>query len=212
MDTTLYYAPIACSLVPYVALTEAGADFDVRVVNFMKGEHMSPEYLRLNPKHKVPLLVVDGEPLTENVAILQWISRAFPEARLLPSGQDEFQAISLMAWCASGIHPTLTPNVLPQKYCDLPDSADNVKRCAHKVMFEAFDIAEGLLDGREWFFDHFTLPDVYFFWCFRRARQFELDLTPYPACAKHFEGVAARPSVVALEAFEAETLAGYAAS
>ena len=35
MNITLYYAPIACSLVPYVALTETGADFDVKVVNFL---------------------------------------------------------------------------------------------------------------------------------------------------------------------------------
>ena len=58
MQITLHYSPIACSLVPYVALTEAGADFEVEVVNFFKGEHMSPEYLQLNPKHKVPVLVV----------------------------------------------------------------------------------------------------------------------------------------------------------
>jgi glutathione S-transferase len=55
MTITLYYAPVACSLVPYVALTEARADFDVRVVNFMQGMHLSAEYLTINPKHKVPV-------------------------------------------------------------------------------------------------------------------------------------------------------------
>ena len=207
MPITLHYSPIACSLVPYVALTEAGADFDVAVVNFLKGEHMGPEYLRLNPKHKVPVLVVDGEPLTENVAILQWIARHFEAAQLLPSGTDEFRAIALMSWCASGIHPTLTPNVLPQRYCDLPGSEDNVKQCAHKVMLENFAIAENLLDGREWFFDHFTIPDIYFFWCFRRAKQFEIDLSAFPSCNAHFERVSQRPSLVKLLAFEKAALA-----
>ena len=42
-------------------LTEAGAKFEVRPLNFRKGQHMSPEYLKINPKHKVPLLVVDGK-------------------------------------------------------------------------------------------------------------------------------------------------------
>ncbi|MDA1076504.1 MAG: glutathione S-transferase N-terminal domain-containing protein [Proteobacteria bacterium] len=102
MKIELYYAPIACSLVPYVTLSEAGADFDVRVVNFMKREHIGPEYLKLNPKHKVPVLVVDGEVLTENVAIVQWIARAFPRvsqrdrvARLLA-----FEKQTLAQWSA----------------------------------------------------------------------------------------------------------------
>ena len=81
MQITLHYAPIACSLVPYVALTEAGAEFDVSVVNFLQGEHMSPDYLALNPKHKVPVLVVDGEPLTgeavwpKSLALLVYMAR-----------------------------------------------------------------------------------------------------------------------------------------
>jgi glutathione S-transferase len=71
MDIVLYYAPIACSLVPYVTLTEASATFEVRTLNMRKGQHKSSEYLKINPKHKVPLLVVDGKPLSENVAIQQ---------------------------------------------------------------------------------------------------------------------------------------------
>jgi glutathione S-transferase len=60
MQLTLYYAPITCALVPYVTLTEAGAPFAVRPLNFVKSQHLSAEYLALNPKHKVPLLVIDG--------------------------------------------------------------------------------------------------------------------------------------------------------
>jgi glutathione S-transferase len=52
----------------------------------------------VNPKGKVPVLLVDGYPLTENVAIQQFIARSFPAAKLLPAGFDEFKAISLMSW------------------------------------------------------------------------------------------------------------------
>ena len=51
MEITLYYAPITCALAPYVTLTEAGAKFQVHPLNFKKGEHTSPEYLKINPKH-----------------------------------------------------------------------------------------------------------------------------------------------------------------
>ena len=98
----------AMSLVPYVALTEANAAFEVQVVDFMKGGYLTAEFLHLNPKHKVPVLVVDGEPLSENVAIIQWIAQRYPAARLLPSGPlEHFKAIAFLAWCASGIHPYL---------------------------------------------------------------------------------------------------------
>ena len=85
MDIKLYYAPTTCALAPYITLTEAGADFDAVPLNFRKGQNKSAEYLKLNPKHKVPLLLVDGAPLTESVAIQIWIARAYPEAKLLPS-------------------------------------------------------------------------------------------------------------------------------
>src|SRR5262252_6839819 len=100
MQLTLYYAPTACSLVPYVTLSEAGAPFEIRPLNFRKSQHMTPEYLRLNPKHTV--LVIDGTPLTENVAIQIWIARNFAAARLLPADpMQELQAISLLAPRAS---------------------------------------------------------------------------------------------------------------
>jgi glutathione S-transferase len=207
MKLTLMYSPISCAMVPYIALTEAGAEFEVQVIDFMRGQHMSPEYLRVNPKHKVPVLVIDGEPLSENVAIQLWIARSYPAARLLPhGGLQEFKAISLLAWCASGIHPFLTPNVLPQRYCDLPGSEDSVRRCAQKILVENYAIAEGLLAGRDWFFDQFTLPDAYFFWCFRRGAQFKVDQSAFPACRAHFERVSQRASVQKLLSFEADTI------
>ena len=207
MKLTLYYSPISCSLVPYLALTEAGADFDIRVIDFRRGDHVTPDYLRLNPKHKVPVLVINEEPLTENIAIQLWIARTFPRAQLLPgSGVDEFKAISLLAWCASGIHPHLTPNVLPQRYCDLPGSEESVRRCAHKLLRENYQVAETLLQDRDWFFDHFTLPDAYFFWCFRRGTQFHVDVSAFPNCQAHFERVSRRASARKLLAFEAQTL------
>src|SRR5437868_5644486 len=69
MDLRLYFSPGACSRVPMIALEEIGQPFDTRLVAFMKGEHRTAEYLALNPAGKVPLLVADGRPVTQNVAI-----------------------------------------------------------------------------------------------------------------------------------------------
>ncbi len=211
MKLTLYYAPMTCALVPYVTLTEAGADFEVQAINTRNGDNRKPEFLALNPKHKVPVLVIDGEPLTENVALQIWIARQFPKAKLLPSeSKAEIKAISLMAFCASGIHPHLTPNARPQNYCDLPGSEDSVKRVANKLLFEDFKITDGLLAGREWFFDHFTAPDAYFFWCFRRGLSFKLELSGFKHCMAHFERMQRRPSVQKVLAYEKQVQDAFA--
>lgn len=213
MDIKLYYAPITCALAPYITLTEADAPFEVMPINMRKGQNKSPEYLKLNPKHKVPLLVVDGRPLSENVAIQIWIARTFPGAKLLPADPwEELKAVSMLSWCSSGIHPYLSRINGPQKVCDQPGSEDSVCRLAAEFIYEAFGMAEELLAGREYFFDHFTAPDAHFFWCYRRATQFELDLDPFANCAAHFERMQTRASVQQLLAFEKEVQAQFAAA
>ena len=75
---------------------------------------------------------------------------------------------------------------------------------------ENFAIANEMLSGREWFFDHFTAADAYFFWCFRRAVSFKLDVTPFPHCVAHYERMQQRPSVMKLLAYEAQVQAEFA--
>ena len=146
MKIALYYAPNTCALAPYVTLTEAGAEFEVRALNYRKREHFTPEYLKINPKHKVPALVVDGKILTENVAIHQWVHRTFPNAKILPSDPwEELQAVSLHAWCASGIHPFLSRINNPPKVCDAPGASDSVIKLATEALFENFRIGDDLL-------------------------------------------------------------------
>jgi glutathione S-transferase len=207
MNIVLYYAPITCALAPYITLTEAGASFEVRLLNLRKDQQHAPEYLKLNPKHKVPVLVVDGQVLTESAAIQTWIARTFPQARLLPSDPwQELKALSLMSWCSSGIHPFLARINSPPKVCDVPNAADSVRRLAQAQLVENFQIADDLLAGREFFLDHFTAPDAHFFWCMRRAKQFDVDFASSRHCTAHFDRMSKRPSVQKLLAFEKSVL------
>jgi glutathione S-transferase len=207
MNIVLYYASITCALAPYITPTEAGASFEVRSLNLRKDQQHAPEYLKLNPKHKVPVLVVDGQVLTESAAIQTWIARTFPQARLLPSDPwQELKALSLMSWCSSGIHPFLARINSPPKVCDVPNAADSVRRLAQAQLVENFQIADDLLAGREFFLDHFTAPDAHFFWCMRRAKQFDVDFAPFRQCTAHFDRMSKRPSVQKLLAFEKSVL------
>ena len=213
MEIVLYYAPFTCALAPWLALTEAGAGFETRAIDLRQKQQMTPESLALNPKHKVPLLLVDGKPLTENAAIHSWIADAFPEAGLLPADPwDRLQAISLISWCASGIHAYISRVNSPPKVCDTPGSEEGVIRAATAVIFETFAIADERLAGRDYFFDHFTASDTYFYWSIRRATQLDVDVTGFANCMAFFERMESRPSVQKLLAFEKQTLDSFAAA
>ncbi len=203
MDIKLYYAPITCALVPWITLTEAGAEFEAIPLNFRKGENNSPEYLAINPKHKVPLLVVDGRTLSENVAIHQWVDQTFPDAGILPRDPwDRLQAVSMLSWCSGGIHPYLRQINNPAKVAELPEAADSIVALSRSVIEENFGIGDNLLEGKDYFFGDFTAPDAHFFWCCRRATQFDIPLDPFPNVAAHFDRMLNRDIVKRLLAFE----------
>ena len=115
------------------------------------------------------------------------------------------QAISLHAWCASGIHPYLSRINNPPKVCDAAGASDSVIKFATEGLFENFRIADDMLAGREYFFDHFTAPDAHFFWCCGRATQLGVGLSDFLNVAAHFKRMQEQ-----LLAFEKEVNEGFA--
>ena len=199
MKLQLAYCPTACSMATYILLKEANAEFETLDINLGKGEHLSPEYLKINPKAKVPALIINGKPLTENLAIQLWIAQAYPNSNLMPADSFEyFQAISVMSWCSSAIHPKLTQQARPERYNDQPGTSDRIKALGSDSMFEFFAIANEMLNAREWFFDHFTCADAYFYWCFKRGAAFGRDQSVFQNCHQHMLRMEKRASVQAL--------------
>ncbi|WP_341913411.1 glutathione S-transferase N-terminal domain-containing protein [Ferrovibrio terrae] len=204
-----YFSPGACSLATHIALEETGAAFTPKPTYTRKGQTRTPEYLALNPKGKVPMLGIDGKMLTENTAILTWLNRTYPNAKLLPSGDalKEAEALAFVAWCASGVHPVLSRFFGPQNFSDLPDSADNIKALATKANAANFALIEKALAGKDWLFGEWSVADGYIFVFFNWATKLGLDVSAYPNYAKHFERMKQRPAVQRALAREAEALA-----
>ena len=84
MKVTFYYAPGVCSLASHIAFEEAGADVEYVRLDLSRGDVRQPDYLKLNPKGRVPLVVTDQGVLTESPAILAWIAQTWPQANLAP--------------------------------------------------------------------------------------------------------------------------------
>jgi glutathione S-transferase len=197
-DVELYWGPGSCARVPFIALEEAGADFTLHVINRFAGEAKSPEYLAVNPKGKVPTLVVDGWILTENPAIQTYIAGAYPEAGLLPTGDERtrLEALSTMAWFASGMHPHVGRLRFPANAtADGPEAYDGIRAASRAELEKGFEILERRLADREWLFGDWSIVDGYMLWLWFRATGSGMDGTPFPRCGEHAMRNEQRPAV-----------------
>ncbi len=175
---TLYFAPGSSSMAPHIALHEIGAPFEPRVVSFAKKETRDPAYLALNPEGKVPTLLVDGRPMTEVAAILFYLAKRFPEARLLPAAdiETEAQAISWMSFLASTVHPARRQGI---------DHARGV-----------FAVADRRLGKNEWTVGSYSIADIHLFRLYWRFRNFtKLDPAELPHLSAHYDRMMGRPAV-----------------
>jgi glutathione S-transferase len=131
MSLKLYFAPGACSFVPHSMLELSGVDFEPVSVKLHKGEQRSAEYLALNPRGQVPVLVDGGEVVTQIVAILLHLDAKLPQAGILPpSGIARTRALSTLAWMNNTVHPTFTHVFMPQKFTDDDAAQQAIKRFA----------------------------------------------------------------------------------
>ena len=119
MSLKLFFAPGACSFVPHAMLEIAGVNFEPAMVKLHKGEQRTADYLALNPRGQVPVLVDDGVVITQLVAILLHLDAKLPQAHILPAdGMARTHALSVLAWMNNTVHPTFTHFFMPQKFSD----------------------------------------------------------------------------------------------
>src|SRR5271170_5528007 len=148
---TLYYSPGACSMAPHIALEEAGAPYALQLVSIPKGDQQASEYLNVNPRGKVPALRTDEGVLTENVAILTYLARSFPHAKLLPEEPISMaRCLSHMAYLSNTVHPAFTHIVRPSRFATDESAHENVKATGRENAWRLLRELDGLLDGKEW--------------------------------------------------------------
>jgi glutathione S-transferase len=208
MATKLYYAPGACSLASHIALEESGIPYETERLILMNGDQRKPEYLKLNPRGRVPTLVVDGKVLTENMAILTYIGGGYPKAGLWPKQTwDQAQAVSMMAWLADTVHPTYGHLFRPERYVDDAPHQEAVKAKA-RPMFEGYlREIDQLLEGRKWIIgDHFTVVDGYLLVFYRWANRQGLPVKSMKNYTRHTEELLGRPKVAKVMSDEGITL------
>ncbi len=208
----LHYGPGACSFVPHAGLevvkAATGQDFVAHAVKLHKGEQRTPEYLTLNPNGQVPTLVVDGRPLTQIVAICDWIDRRFPQAGLLPAETwARAQAMSRFAWMNNTVHPTFTHVFMPERFTDDASAQAAIKAFAiglyrgylERIQQWVVEAGEGFLLG-----ERLSFLDIYSLTLLRWGGFAGIDPESLPRLWAHVQRVAQAPAVAA--AIERERL------
>ena len=128
MSLKLYFAPGACSFVPHCMLQRAGAEYEPIMVKLHKGEQHEADYQAINPRGQVPVLVDDGQVVTQILAIVLHLDQKFPAAQFLPTSPlARTKAIETLAWMNNTVHPTFTHIFMPQKFSDQADVQANLK-------------------------------------------------------------------------------------
>ena len=200
----LYFAPGACSFVPHVALeaikAATGQTFEPRMVKLHKGEHKTAEYLAMNPNGQVPVLVVDGRPLTQIMAICGWLDRTFPKAGLLPAAPwARAQALSQLAWMNNTAHPTFTHFYFPDRYAETEAAHAEVKRKAAVQVRSHLERVQQWVTGAApfWFGARPSFHDFYAFTLLRWGGYAGIDPASLPAYLAYVERVMQAPPVAA---------------
>lgn len=155
---TLFYAPNTCSLASHIALEEAGAAFEARRLNFAEGDQRKPDYLKINPKGRVPALITGHGILTETPAILAYIAQAYPGANLAPL-EDPFKFAQIQAfnsYLCSTVHVAHAHRPRGSRWSDDPAAIESMKLKVPQNMGDCFNIIE-----REYFKGPWVMGEAY---------------------------------------------------
>jgi glutathione S-transferase len=198
----LYYLTGACSMASNIALREAGLKFElVKVDRRTKRTADGLDFNEVNPKGYVPALRLDnGEVLTENAAVLQYIADRNPAAKLAPPAGtlERYHLMEWLSFISSELHKAFSP-LFHQ------DLADAVREYARKNLTTRLDYLERVMAGRSFLLgEEFTVADAYLFVVLGWSAHLKFDLGPWPQLKRYGERIGTRPHVI--EALESERL------
>lgn len=191
----LYSAPGTCGTAMHIVLEWIGKPYEVEHLDFAGMK--SPEYLKLNPAGVVPTLV-DGEPLSEGLAILLHLVDQNPDARLGPVAASEGrdQLYRWLAFLSATLHPFFWPYFMPMRYHADKAQFGAVQASAQVRVGTALDVIEANLEGKKWMLgDEKSVVDAFLYPMANWAYGFDKPTSAYPNIDRVVRQLAADPAV-----------------
>jgi glutathione S-transferase len=194
-----YYAPHTCALASHIALEEAGADFETVRVDFSTIEQRSADYLRINPKGRVPSLLTPRGILTETPAILAFIAQSMPEAALAPL-DDAFgfaRVQEFNSYLCSTVHVAHAHRMRGERWADDPSAIAAMQRKVPQTVTACFELIEREMFVGPWVMgDAYTICDPYLFTLAQWWDADGVNSTRLPKLRDHGHRMRQRPAVL----------------
>ena len=192
----LFYKPGACSMATHIILNELGSTFDLDKTNTETSETESGEdFRKISPNGYVPALITDdGDIITENPAVLQYLADQVPEAGLAPPNGtlERTRLQEALNFVSSELHKAFGPFF---SGIDLnPDAKKNAKAGVSRRIDH---IERNLADGRAYLLgDAFTVVDAYAFVVLNWTNFVGISLDAWPKTQAYVARVSDRPATV----------------
>jgi glutathione S-transferase len=192
-----FFGPHSCALASHIALEESGLDYEAVRLDLVAGDQKKPEYLKINPKSRVPALVTDRGALTENPAILAYVAQTAPK-KLAPLDDPyafgKIQAFN--AYLCATVHVAHAHGRRGYRWADEQSSFDDMKRKVPETMAACFELIEkDMLEGPWVAGADFTIADPYLFTVASWLKSDGVDAVRFPKVNDHLRRMAERPAV-----------------
>jgi glutathione S-transferase len=203
---TLYYTAHTCSLASHIALEDAGAEYELRRIDFTATEQQSPEFLKINPKARVPAMVTPRGILTETPAMLAFIAQSFPEAGLAPLN-DPFAFAELQSfnsYLCSTLHINHAHRMRGTRWAYEESSFADMRRKVPESVSASYEMIETTMFKGPWVMgETYSIADAYLFTIAQWLEGDGVDPKRFPRIIAHRAHMAERAAV--RKAMAAET-------
>ena len=193
----LYYAPNTCAIASHIILEEAGAAYEAVRLDFARNDQKSDDYLKVNPKARVPALVTDHGVLTETPAILAYLAQIFPAAKLAPADPWNFaRAQAFNSYLCSTVHVAHAHKARGPRWTDDAAAIEAMKQKVPRNMADCFALIETDMFTGPWVMgEAYGVCDAYLFTIARWLEGDTVEIARFPKVNAHFQRMLARPVV-----------------
>jgi glutathione S-transferase len=196
----LHYFPSNASMTPHMVLEELGVPYELVLVDRTTNAHHSPEYLKLNPNGKIPVLVDGDLVLYETAAITLHLADTHAGAGLAPplGTPERAQFYKWLMWLSNTLQAEMPLYFYSDRWADTPEGAAALKRHAEAHIAAMIDQLEAELarHGGPWFLGaHYSVLDPYVLMLCRWTRGMARPARTLPHLGPYLQRLLARPAV-----------------
>lgn len=197
---TLHYFPSNASAAPHMLLEEIGADYELTLVDKKAGAQKEPDYLKLNPTGRIPVLMDDGTAIFEAAAIVLYLVDQHPQAGMAPQHgtPERAQFYQWLTFLTNSLQETMMLWFYPDRLVGEDEAAAaKIKQSAETRAGHYLDIIGAHLaqNGPYFIGEHVSAADLYFTMLARWARALGNPPRGRPAIADLLDLITNRPAV-----------------